>query len=266
MVVGTEPAPVPASVPSADPQKDNGNNGKGGKGNQAWGFQNWNKNKGKGKGGGGYQNYNQGYGNHGYQNYNQGYGKSKGKGYQNYNQGYGKGGKTYDKDGNATSANPHAQRAVQEVRAANQVGTATETLKAPNQKTVKVEVSNELDDWKAAIPRVAADTREVTSDVQSKKNTSFDDYYLKRELQMGIFEKGYDAPSPIQEEAIPLALAGKDILARAKNGTGKTASFVIPMLENLEIPMAVPSGGVAIIQSVILVPTRELAIQTSGVE
>ena len=46
MVVGTEPAPVPASVPSADPQKD-----KGGKGNQAWGFQNWNKNKGKGKGG-----------------------------------------------------------------------------------------------------------------------------------------------------------------------------------------------------------------------
>ncbi len=48
---------------------------------------------------------------------------------------------------------------------------------------------------------------------------------------MGIFEKGYEKPSPIQEEAIPIALAGRDILARAKNGTGKTASFLIPALE-----------------------------------
>jgi ATP-dependent RNA helicase DDX6/DHH1 len=42
---------------------------------------------------------------------------------------------------------------------------------------------------------------------------------------MGIFEAGFERPSPIQEEAIPIALAGRDILARAKNGTGKTGSF-----------------------------------------
>jgi hypothetical protein len=51
---------------------------------------------------------------------------------------------------------------------------------------------------------------------------------------MGIFEKGFEAPSPIQEEAIPIALAGRDILARAKNGTGKTAAFCVPVLERID--------------------------------
>ena len=51
---------------------------------------------------------------------------------------------------------------------------------------------------------------------------------------MGIFEKGFERPSPIQEEAIPIILAGKDVLARAKNGTGKTAAFIIPCLEKVD--------------------------------
>jgi DEAD/DEAH box helicase len=51
---------------------------------------------------------------------------------------------------------------------------------------------------------------------------------------MGIFEMGYERPSPIQEEAIPIALTGSDILARAKNGTGKTAAFCIPVLEKID--------------------------------
>lgn len=46
------------------------------------------------------------------------------------------------------------------------------------------------------------------------KGNSFEDYYLKRELLMGIFEKGWEDPSPIQEESIPVALVGRDILAR----------------------------------------------------
>lgn len=52
---------------------------------------------------------------------------------------------------------------------------------------------------------------------------------------MGIFEAGFERPSPIQEEAIPIALAGRDILARAKNGTGKTAAFIIPVLEKVNV-------------------------------
>ena len=55
---------------------------------------------------------------------------------------------------------------------------------------------------------------------------------------MGIFEKGYEAPSPIQEESIPIALAGRDILARAKNGTGKTGAYLIPLLEKMDPQLA----------------------------
>lgn len=73
---------------------------------------------------------------------------------------------------------------------------------------------------------------------------------------MGIFEMGWEKPSPIQEESIPVALSGRDILARAKNGTGKTGSYLIPILERID-----PSKEY--IQAMILVPTRELALQTS---
>lgn len=75
---------------------------------------------------------------------------------------------------------------------------------------------------------------------------------------MGIFEAGFEKPSPIQEETIPVALTGRDILARSKNGTGKTAAFVIPTLERIN-----PHNRN--IQALILVPTRELAMQTSQV-
>jgi len=73
-----------------------------------------------------------------------------------------------------------------------------------------------------------------TQDVTQTKGNEFEDYYLKRELLMGIFEMGFEKPSPIQEESIPIALAGRDILARAKNGTGKTAAFLIPLLEKID--------------------------------
>jgi len=102
------------------------------------------------------------------------------------------------------------------------------------------------------------DTRQQTEDVTRTKGNDFDDFYLKRELLMGIFEKGFEKPSPIQEETIPIALAGRDILARAKNGTGKTAAFVIPCLEKVD-----PTRNH--LQVLTLVPTRELALQTSQV-
>lgn len=102
------------------------------------------------------------------------------------------------------------------------------------------------------------DTRVQTLDVTATKGHEFEDYGLKRELLMGIFEKGFEKPSPIQEEAIPIILAGRDVLARAKNGTGKTGSFIIPCLEKVD-----PS--LPHIQVLMLVPTRELALQTSAI-
>ena len=112
--------------------------------------------------------------------------------------------------------------------------------------------------WKTGLALPPKDVRPKTEDVTATKGNDFEDYFLKRELLMGIFEAGFERPSPIQEESIPIALAGRDILARAKNGTGKTAAFVIPVLEKTD-------AAKNSIQAMILVPTRELALQTSQV-
>ncbi|KAJ2161360.1 DExD/H-box ATP-dependent RNA helicase dhh1 [Coemansia sp. RSA 552] len=118
--------------------------------------------------------------------------------------------------------------------------------------------SGTADDWKRSLNVPNKDTRPQTEDVTATKGNEFEDYYLKRELLMGIFEAGFERPSPIQEESIPIAVTGRDVLARAKNGTGKTAAFVIPALEKV-------NAAVSKIQCLILVPTRELALQTSQV-
>ncbi|OBZ89928.1 ATP-dependent RNA helicase DHH1 [Choanephora cucurbitarum] len=120
------------------------------------------------------------------------------------------------------------------------------------------QLSHENDNWKKTLNLPKKDTRPQTEDVTATKGNEFEDYFLKRELLMGIFEAGFEHPSPIQEEAIPIALTGRDILARAKNGTGKTAAFVIPTLEKI-------NNKKAKIQALLLVPTRELALQTAQV-
>jgi ATP-dependent RNA helicase DDX6/DHH1 len=139
-----------------------------------------------------------------------------------------------------------------------QVGTKAGALPQPVVLQEPTEKQPLGEDWKDKIQRPAKDTRAKTSDVTATKGNEFEDYFLKRELLMGIFEKGYEVPSPIQEESIPVALAGKNILARAKNGTGKTAAFTIPLLEKLKTEETH-------IQGLIVVPTRELALQTSSV-
>ncbi|KAF9923009.1 DExD/H-box ATP-dependent RNA helicase dhh1, partial [Linnemannia zychae] len=119
-------------------------------------------------------------------------------------------------------------------------------------------MAHENDGWKKQLNLPTKDDRPQTEDVTATKGNEFEDYFLKRELLMGIFEAGFERPSPIQEESIPIALAGRDILARAKNGTGKTAAFVIPSLEKINLKKNN-------IQALLLVPTRELALQTAQV-
>uniref|UniRef100_A0A672PBI3 RNA helicase n=1 Tax=Sinocyclocheilus grahami TaxID=75366 RepID=A0A672PBI3_SINGR len=91
------------------------------------------------------------------------------------------------------------------------------------------------DDWKKNLKLPPKDLRMRTSDVTATKGNEFEDYCLKRELLMGIFEMGWEKPSPIQEESIPIALSGRDILARAKNGTGKSGAYLIPLLERIDL-------------------------------
>jgi len=90
-----------------------------------------------------------------------------------------------------------------------------------------------LDTTGVKAPKI--DTRIKTEDVTATKGLTWADFGLCKELQLGIYEKGYENPSPIQEESIPIALESKNIIARAKNGTGKTAAYSIPLIEKVDI-------------------------------
>lgn len=115
-----------------------------------------------------------------------------------------------------------------------------------------------MDDWKAELNVPSKDLRFKTADVTATKGLEFEEFALSRDLLKGIFEKGWERPSPIQEASIAIALSGQDILARAKNGTGKTGAYCIPCIEKIDVTKEH-------IQAMVIVPTRELALQTSQI-
>ncbi len=88
---------------------------------------------------------------------------------------------------------------------------------------------------------------------------SFDTLGLSPELVRVVALQGYTEPTPVQTKAIPLVLEGRDVLAGAQTGTGKTAAFVLPMLQRLHASR--PTSGPRVIRALILTPTRELALQ-----
>ena len=87
---------------------------------------------------------------------------------------------------------------------------------------------------------------------------SFASLGLSDALVRAVTEVGYTVPTPIQQQAIPAVLAGRDVLANAQTGTGKTAGFVLPILHRLA---AQPAAGRRVIRVLVLTPTRELAAQ-----
>ncbi|GLH02223.1 Putative ATP-dependent RNA helicase me31b [Gryllus bimaculatus] len=130
-------------------------------------------------------------------------------------------------------------------------------MPALNNIKPKIDIVDDVG-WKSKLKIPPKDRRIQTSDVTDTKGNEFEEFCLKRELLMGIFEKGWEKPSPIQEASIPIAMSGKDILARAKNGTGKTGAYSIPVLEQVD-------SKKDCIQALVIVPTRELALQTSQI-
>src|SRR3989454_9071236 len=84
---------------------------------------------------------------------------------------------------------------------------------------------------------------------------SFASLGLAPELTRAVADEGYLQPTPIQREAIPLVLAGRDLVGSAQTGTGKTAAFLLPILQLLA------GGPPRVLRALILVPTRELAEQ-----
>ena len=97
----------------------------------------------------------------------------------------------------------------------------------------------------------------VKSYIEDKKvkEKNFDDFGLKDFVLKGIKEAGFSSPSPVQEQSIPIILSGKDLVAQAQTGTGKTAAFAIPILNALSHNKE--------IEALIITPTRELAMQIS---
>jgi ATP-dependent RNA helicase RhlE len=89
---------------------------------------------------------------------------------------------------------------------------------------------------------------------------TFNDLELTEPLKKAVHQVGYNTPTPIQQQSIPAILAGRDILGCAQTGTGKTAAFSIPTIQLLNENIQ-PLNQKAIIKSLILTPTRELAIQ-----
>jgi ATP-dependent RNA helicase RhlE len=95
--------------------------------------------------------------------------------------------------------------------------------------------------------------------------TSFEELGLRPEILRAVAESGYTTPTPIQSQAIPVVLAGRDVMGGAQTGTGKTAGFGLPILHKLsEHANASPSPARHPVRALILAPTRELAIQVEA--
>ncbi|XP_004430015.1 PREDICTED: ATP-dependent RNA helicase DDX54 [Ceratotherium simum simum] len=106
---------------------------------------------------------------------------------------------------------------------------------------------------------VEPDTREMVraQNKKKKKSGGFQSMGLSYPVFKGIMKKGYKVPTPIQRKTIPVILDGKDVVAMARTGSGKTACFLIPMFERLKTRSA-QTGA----RALVLSPTRELALQT----
>ncbi len=86
--------------------------------------------------------------------------------------------------------------------------------------------------------------------------TTFSDFSLSAELEKSLSQMGFEEPTPIQAQAMPIALQGKDIIGQAQTGTGKTTAFGVPLIEHCKVDEAS-------IQGLVLAPTRELAVQVA---
>ena len=96
---------------------------------------------------------------------------------------------------------------------------------------------------------------------QPEKYMKFTELGLSKPLQQAVADQGYDTPSPIQAQAIPAVLSGKDVMAAAQTGTGKTAGFTLPILELLSRGKSARFNSA---RALILTPTRELAAQVEA--
>jgi ATP-dependent RNA helicase DeaD len=127
---------------------------------------------------------------------------------------------------------------------------------APVEAEAQVEAVPETEPAAEAAPVVADEQPATAAEAEGESVTTFRDLGLSPALLKSVLAVGYEEPTPIQLQTIPVLLEGKDVIAQAQTGSGKTAAFGLPIIEMIDPKLRR-------VQALILCPTRELAIQVS---
>ncbi|KGM18756.1 DEAD/DEAH box helicase [Corynebacterium auriscanis] len=130
-------------------------------------------------------------------------------------------------------------------------GEAVDSEKAENVQEQEQDVNSGQENHTEPVVEAAADDKE-----QVTEGPSFDNLGLTSEVLEAVKKVGFEAPSPIQEQTIPVLMDGKDVVGLAQTGTGKTAAFALPILARIDPSKRHP-------QALVLAPTRELALQVA---
>jgi ATP-dependent RNA helicase DDX27 len=163
-----------------------------------------------------------------------------------------------DSDEEMAEGDPHMDGASDDESDADSVASP-----APHPDDIASESEDEEDDAEEAAKREAffAPEEKLPKAAKGDGTQTFQNMSLSRPILRGLAAVGFSQPTPIQAKTIPVALLGKDVVGGAQTGSGKTAAFIVPILERLLYrPKKVPTSRV-----VILMPTRELAIQCHAV-
>jgi ATP-dependent RNA helicase DDX56/DBP9 len=131
----------------------------------------------------------------------------------------------------------------------------TSQIASMKRKLNENDVPEEVEEIDATAP---TDTNSATEPPKAPEPATFASFDLEPRLLRGIRDQRWSAPTPVQARAIPLALEGKDILARSGTGTGKTAAYLLPILHN-----TIRRKDTRATSALILVPTKELALQVT---
>jgi len=180
--------------------------------------------------------------------------------------GFGMGATGSDEDGdNSVAHSEPGSEDEESMEEPSEIGSVASPVPHPDDVASALSSDDEKDDPAESARRKAffAPEEMLDNSSQSKISTrnSFQSMSLSRPILRGLASVGFSEPTPIQVKTIPLALLGKDVVGGAVTGSGKTAAFIIPILERLLYrPKKVPTSRVA-----ILMPTRELAVQCFNV-
>ena len=129
--------------------------------------------------------------------------------------------------------------------------------KTNNMKEIKMNQNEKEDEDENNLANAIVDQNR-----KKKKSGGFQSMGLTPEVFRGVIKKGYKIPTPIQRRTIPIILEGRDVVAMARTGSGKTASFLIPLFQKLKGSRGISTGQQNGARALILTPTRELALQT----